>query len=167
MASGAAGVASGLVNVVLDNPANAPHRLLRRREHRYWDSWRTVPANITRTTGTHTVYLEFSSVAGQPYVACTGSPSRRAVPAYRRRVRPYADPSPAKRRRTPVAEAVISPSPPEVLLVLTMAAQLREVPPLGEAELDHPTVAVRVGADRPPGTGETFADGRTVPSTGM
>lgn len=29
-----------------------------------WQSWRTVPANIAGTTGTHTVYLTFSS--GQP-----------------------------------------------------------------------------------------------------
>lgn len=36
-----------------------------------WSSWRTVPANITRVTGTHTVYLEFSSGAAgsPPYVS--------------------------------------------------------------------------------------------------
>ena len=36
-----------------------------------WSSWRTVPANITKVTGTHTVYLEFSSGASgdPPYVS--------------------------------------------------------------------------------------------------
>ena len=29
-----------------------------------WQSWRSVPANIVPTTGTHTVYLTFDS--GQP-----------------------------------------------------------------------------------------------------
>ena len=29
-----------------------------------WQTWTTVPGNITRTTGTHTVFLEFTS--GQP-----------------------------------------------------------------------------------------------------
>ena len=29
-----------------------------------WQSWRTIPANIQATTGTHTVYLTFDS--GQP-----------------------------------------------------------------------------------------------------
>ncbi len=70
VASGAAGGVSGLVNVVLDNPANAPIGSFAVGNTGGWDSWRTVPANITRTTGTHTVYLEFSSgVAGQPYVS--------------------------------------------------------------------------------------------------
>ncbi|MCT9928961.1 carbohydrate-binding protein [Planotetraspora sp. A-T 1434] len=29
-----------------------------------WQSWQTVPANITGVTGTHTVYVTFTS--GQP-----------------------------------------------------------------------------------------------------
>ncbi|GAA3445345.1 carbohydrate-binding protein [Planomonospora venezuelensis] len=29
-----------------------------------WQSWRTIPANIRAVTGTHTVYITFSS--GQP-----------------------------------------------------------------------------------------------------
>lgn len=29
-----------------------------------WQSWRTVPANMSEVTGVHTVYLTFSS--GQP-----------------------------------------------------------------------------------------------------
>ncbi|MEV6005960.1 carbohydrate-binding protein [Streptomyces sp. NPDC051976] len=70
VASGAAGGVSGLVNVVLDNPANAPIGSFALANTGGWDSWRTVPANIARTTGTHTVYLEFSSgVTGQPYAS--------------------------------------------------------------------------------------------------
>ena len=36
-----------------------------------WSSWRTIPANITKVTGTHNVYLEFSSGApgDPPYVS--------------------------------------------------------------------------------------------------
>jgi hypothetical protein len=53
---------SGLVEVVLDNPANTPVG-----SSGGWTSWRTIPANISTVTGTHTVYLEFSSGArGNP-----------------------------------------------------------------------------------------------------
>jgi len=36
-----------------------------------WSSWQTVPANISSVTGTHDVYLEFSSGAGgnPPFVS--------------------------------------------------------------------------------------------------
>jgi hypothetical protein len=36
-----------------------------------WSSWETVPANITKVTGTHNVYLELVSGAGgnPPYVS--------------------------------------------------------------------------------------------------
>ena len=70
VASGAASGVSGLVNVVLDSPTNAPIGSFALGNTGGWSSWRTVPANITRTTGTHTVYLEFSSgVTGQPYAS--------------------------------------------------------------------------------------------------
>lgn len=70
VASGAAGGVSGLVNVVLDNPANAPIGSFAVGNTGGWDAWRTVPANINRTTGVHTVYLKFNSGAvGQPYVS--------------------------------------------------------------------------------------------------
>jgi len=71
VASGAAGGVSGLVNVVLDNPANAPIGNFAVGNTGGWTSWRTVPANITRTTGVHKVYLEFQSGAGgnPPYVS--------------------------------------------------------------------------------------------------
>ena len=70
-ASGAAGGVSGLVNVVLDNPANAPIGNFAIGNTGGWTSWRTIPANITTTTGTHNVYLEFQSGAAgnPPYVS--------------------------------------------------------------------------------------------------
>ena len=67
VASGAAGGVSGLVEVVLDNPSNAPVGSFAVGNTGGWSSWRTVPANISKVTGTHTVYLEFSSGAsGSP-----------------------------------------------------------------------------------------------------
>jgi hypothetical protein len=67
VASGAAGGVSGLVEVVLDNPSNAPIGSFSVASTGGWSSWETIPANIADTTGTHTVYLEFASGA-------TGSP---------------------------------------------------------------------------------------------
>jgi carbohydrate binding protein with CBM6 domain len=71
VASGAAGGVSGLVEVVLDNPSNAPVGSFAVANTGGWSSWRTIPANITKVTGTHTVYLEFSSGAAgnPPYVS--------------------------------------------------------------------------------------------------
>jgi Carbohydrate binding module (family 6) len=68
VASGAAGGVSGLVNVVLDSPTNAPIGSFAVANTGGWSTWETVPANINQTTGTHNVYLEFSSGA-------TGNPS--------------------------------------------------------------------------------------------
>jgi hypothetical protein len=71
VASGAAGGVSGLVEVVLDNPANAPVGTFAVGNTGGWSAWKTVPANISRVTGTHNVYLEFASGAGRnpPYVS--------------------------------------------------------------------------------------------------
>jgi Carbohydrate binding module (family 6)/Glycosyl hydrolases family 16 len=71
VASGAAGGVSGLVEVVLDNPSNPPVGSFAVANTGGWTSWRTIPANITEVTGTHTVYLEFSSGAtgDPPYVS--------------------------------------------------------------------------------------------------
>ncbi|MGI8449536.1 MAG: hypothetical protein DLM62_12560 [Pseudonocardiales bacterium] len=67
VASGAAGGVSGLVEVVLDNPSNAPVGSFAVGNTGGWTSWRAVPANISQVTGIHTVYLEFSSGAsGSP-----------------------------------------------------------------------------------------------------
>ena len=67
VASGAAGGVSGLVEVVLDNPANTPVGSFAVGNTGGWLTWKTIPANISEVTGTHTVYLEFSSGAsGDP-----------------------------------------------------------------------------------------------------
>ena len=71
MASGATGGVSGLVEVVLDSPTNTPVGTFAVANTGGWSSWETVPANISKVTGTHNVYLEFVSGAGgnPPYAS--------------------------------------------------------------------------------------------------
>ncbi|UFR01111.1 carbohydrate-binding protein [Streptomyces sp. Go40/10] len=64
VASGAASGVSGLVEVRLDSRGNAPVGSFAVANTGGWQSWRTVPANIGAVTGTHDVYLTFTS--GQP-----------------------------------------------------------------------------------------------------
>lgn len=64
VASGAASGVSGLVEVRLDSRSNAPIGSFAVANTGGWQSWRTVPANISGVTGTHDVYLTFTS--GQP-----------------------------------------------------------------------------------------------------
>jgi len=64
VASGAAAGISGLVQVALDSPTATPVGGFSIASTGGWQSWETVPANISTVTGTHTVYLVFSS--GQP-----------------------------------------------------------------------------------------------------
>ncbi|MFI6498238.1 glycoside hydrolase family 16 protein [Nonomuraea typhae] len=64
VASGAPGGVSGLVQVRLDAPASPPIGEFAVGNTGGWQSWRTIPANISQVTGTHTVYLTFTS--GQP-----------------------------------------------------------------------------------------------------
>lgn len=64
VASGAAAGISGLVQVALDSPTATPVGSFAIANTGGWQSWTTVPANISTITGTHTVYLVFSS--GQP-----------------------------------------------------------------------------------------------------
>ncbi|MEW9548044.1 glycoside hydrolase family 16 protein [Nonomuraea sp. NPDC050783] len=64
VASGAAAGVSGLVQVRLDSPTATPIGDFAIANTGGWQSWRTVPANVSGVTGTHTVYLTFSS--GQP-----------------------------------------------------------------------------------------------------
>ncbi|MFE1885227.1 glycoside hydrolase family 16 protein [Streptomyces diastatochromogenes] len=64
VASGAAGGVSGLVEVRLDSRSNAPIGSFALANTGGWQSWRTIPANISSVTGTHDVYLTFTS--GQP-----------------------------------------------------------------------------------------------------
>ncbi|MEU9986625.1 glycoside hydrolase family 16 protein [Streptomyces sp. NPDC048045] len=64
VASGAASGVSGLVEVRLDSRDSAPIGSFALAGTGGWQSWRTVPANIGPVTGTHDVYLTFTS--GQP-----------------------------------------------------------------------------------------------------
>lgn len=64
VASGAAGGVSGLVEVRLDSLSNAPIGSFAVANTGGWQSWRTVPANISGVTGVHNVYVTFTS--GQP-----------------------------------------------------------------------------------------------------
>ncbi|HEX6499175.1 MAG TPA: glycoside hydrolase family 16 protein [Micromonosporaceae bacterium] len=64
VASGAASGVSGLVEVRLDSRSNAPIGSFAIANTGGWQSWRTVPANIASVTGTHTVFITFTS--GQP-----------------------------------------------------------------------------------------------------
>jgi hypothetical protein len=69
VASGAAGGVSGLVEVRLDSPSNAPIGSFAVANTGGWQSWQTIPANIAGTTGVHTVYLTFTSGQPSPYVS--------------------------------------------------------------------------------------------------
>ncbi|WP_333737758.1 glycoside hydrolase family 16 protein [Streptomyces sp. IBSBF 2806] len=64
VAGGAAGGVSGLVEVRLDSRSAAPIGSFAVGNTGGWQSWRTIPANIGAVTGTHDVYLTFTS--GQP-----------------------------------------------------------------------------------------------------
>jgi beta-glucanase (GH16 family) len=64
VASGAPGGVSGLVEVRLDDVGNPPVGSFAIGNTGGWQTWRTVPANVGRITGRHTVFLRFTS--GQP-----------------------------------------------------------------------------------------------------
>jgi hypothetical protein len=63
VASGAATGIGGLVEVRLDSLSNAAIGSFSIASTGGWQDWETVPANISSTTGVHTVYLAF--VSGQ------------------------------------------------------------------------------------------------------
>jgi hypothetical protein len=69
VASGAATGVSGLVDVVLDNPGNPPIGSFALANTGGWTNWQTIPTNITKTTGAHTVYLMFHSGTNAPYAS--------------------------------------------------------------------------------------------------
>ncbi|MDQ1049946.1 glycoside hydrolase family 16 protein [Streptomyces sp. V4I2] len=64
VAGGAGSGVSGLVEVRLDSRTSAPVGSFSLANTGGWQSWRTVPANMSSVTGTHDVYLTFTS--GQP-----------------------------------------------------------------------------------------------------
>jgi hypothetical protein len=68
VASGAAGGVSGLVQVRLDSATATPVGSFAIANTGGWQSWQTVPANITGVTGTHDVYITFTSGQGADFV---------------------------------------------------------------------------------------------------
>nr|WP_239132095.1 carbohydrate-binding protein [Actinoplanes durhamensis] len=64
VASGAGTGISGLVEVRLDSRSNAPIGSFALASTGGWQSWTSIPGNVSAVTGTHTVYLTFTS--GQP-----------------------------------------------------------------------------------------------------
>jgi beta-glucanase (GH16 family) len=68
VASGAGGGVSGLVEVRLDSRSNSPIGSFAVGNTGGWESWRSIPANISGVTGTHTVYVTFTSGQGADFV---------------------------------------------------------------------------------------------------
>jgi hypothetical protein len=68
VASGATGGVSGLVEVHLDSPDSPSVGSFAIAGTGSWQTWRIVPANMSATTGVHTVYLEFVTGSGQDFV---------------------------------------------------------------------------------------------------
>ena len=64
VASGAAAGISGTIGVALDSPTATPVGSFSVGSTGGWQTWQTIPANMSKVTGVHTVYLVFSS--GQP-----------------------------------------------------------------------------------------------------
>ncbi|AZS83872.1 glycoside hydrolase family 16 protein [Streptomyces griseoviridis] len=68
VASGAGANVSGLVEVRLDSRTATPVGSFALANTGGWQSWRTVPANISSVTGTHDVYLTFTSGQSADFV---------------------------------------------------------------------------------------------------
>jgi beta-glucanase (GH16 family) len=64
VASGAGSGISGLVEVRIDSRSNAPIGTFALASTGGWQAWQSIPANVSNVTGTHTVFLTFTS--GQP-----------------------------------------------------------------------------------------------------
>ncbi|MCW2904540.1 MAG: putative endo,3-beta-glucanase [Streptosporangiaceae bacterium] len=67
-ASGAADGVSGLVEVRLGSRSNSPIGSFAIAGTGGWQSWRTIPANISGVTGVHDVYLTFTSDQSASFV---------------------------------------------------------------------------------------------------
>ncbi|MHA5047024.1 glycoside hydrolase family 16 protein [Streptomyces sp. SD15] len=68
VASGAASGVSGLVEVRLDSRTSTPVGSFSLANTGGWQSWRTIPANISGVTGPHDVYLTFTSGQSADFV---------------------------------------------------------------------------------------------------
>ena len=64
VASGAGGGISGLIEVRIDSVNNPPIGSFALANTGGWQSWRSIPGNVSAVTGVHTVFLRFTS--GQP-----------------------------------------------------------------------------------------------------
>jgi hypothetical protein len=64
VASGAGSGVSGLVEVRIDSRSNAPIGSFALAGTGGWQTWTSIPGNVSNVSGTHTVYLTFTS--GQP-----------------------------------------------------------------------------------------------------
>jgi len=68
VANGAAAGVSGLVEVHLDSLSNPAIGSFSVGNTGGWQSWTTVPGSVGTVTGTHTVYLKFSTGSGQDFL---------------------------------------------------------------------------------------------------
>ena len=68
VASGAASGVSGLVEVRVDSRSNAPIGSFALASTGGWQTWTSVPGNVSAVTGTHTVYLTFTSGQSADFV---------------------------------------------------------------------------------------------------
>jgi beta-glucanase (GH16 family) len=68
VASGAGAGVSGLVEVRLDSRSNPPIGSFALGDTGGWQSWRTIPANLSGVTGTHTVFVTFTSGQSADFV---------------------------------------------------------------------------------------------------
>ncbi|MFG1602717.1 carbohydrate-binding protein [Actinoplanes sp. NPDC049265] len=64
VASGAGSGVSGLIEVRVDSRGNAPIGSFALGNTGGWQNWTSIPGNVSNVSGTHTVYLTFTS--GQP-----------------------------------------------------------------------------------------------------
>jgi hypothetical protein len=69
VASGLSGGGSGLVQVRLGSPSSTPIGDFAIDNTGGWQTWRSVPGNVTGPTGVHTVYLTFTSAQPADFVA--------------------------------------------------------------------------------------------------
>jgi len=61
VASGAAAGVSGLVEVRIDSRSNAPIGSFAFGSTGGWQTWQSIPGNVSNVSGTHTVFLTFAS----------------------------------------------------------------------------------------------------------
>jgi hypothetical protein len=68
VASGAGGGVSGLVEVRIDSRGNAPIGSFALGNTGGWQNWVSIPGNASNVSGTHTVFLTFTSGQGADFV---------------------------------------------------------------------------------------------------